>query len=525
MIRQPLRQNRNRVRISDVTQIPAPVKGWVANGSPMEADPLTALLMDNWFPEAQSITARAGSESFASQVAVDGVETLMAYTSGSTIKLFACGDGKIIDITAGGSFTGAAGDVSGLGEDRWYSTMFATAAGQFLVCANGGDDVRNFDGSSWTTPSITGVTSSTLVFPHAHQNRLWFIQAGTTDLWYLDTNSIAGTANKFPIGARLTKGGYPMALGSWSFDTGAGMDDMLVIYTSEGQLLAYNGTDPSVSELWTLMGVADIGKPIGRRCIHKVGGDLALLSEDGILSANMARQLDRGVIATKSITANIRDAYTAAVRRARDVYGWQMVTHPIRNMFIVNVPGSSSVPTVQFVLNTATGAWTRFTGLDARCWANYDNGIYFGRTNGRVLKADTGGTDSTRSIYYAVLPAYNHLNHRGRQKHVKDCQPIYESDIIDNWPSVSIAVDYETPTAGGVTVTPSSGYWTYDVSVYGGGDVYFDGIITAEWRGSGNIGAVVSPYTTTSIRNEGATNLFRYSLTGWTVIYEVGGVL
>ena len=524
-MRRAIRKNNGRQKVSDETQIPAPVKGWIAHGTPVNADPQTALIMENWFPEAQEIVARSGFEAFATNVATGGVETLLSYRGGSAAKLFACGDGKIIDITSGGGFTGAAGDVSGLAEDRWYSTMFATAAGQFLVCANGGDDVRNYDGSTWTTPTITGVTSSTLIYPHAHKFRLWFIQSGSTDLWFLSASSIAGAATKFSIGGLLKKGGNITAIGTWSADAGDGMDDFFVIMTSEGEVIVYQGSDPTDRDLWSMVGIYAIGKPIGRRCMERIGGDLALLTEDGIVSAALALKLDRGVISEKSITSPIRDAFNAAVRRGADVYGWQMLVHPVRNMFILNVPGNGSTATCQFVMNTTTGAWCKFAGWDARCWANYDGGIYFGRANGRVLKADTGARDGTRDIDLAVLPSYNHLGARGRQKHVKMCQPIYYSDIIDNPPATSIAINYETPTEGNAVVSNTTGFFTWDVSVWDGPDVWFGGSINDAWRGSGNIGYVISPYTTASINNEGATNQYRYSLTGWTLVYEVGGVL
>jgi hypothetical protein len=509
-----------------VTQIAAPVKGWIAHGTPVNADPLTALIMENWFPEAQELVARAGYEYHSSAFSGVGVEWLMPYTSGTDSKLFACGGGEIKDISAGGNLAAAAADVTGLANDEWYHTMFATPAGQFLVCANGEDAVRNYNGSAWSTPTITGVSSSTLIYPHAHASRLWFIQVGTTDLWHLDPISIAGPAQKFSIGAMLDKGGSITAIGTWSMDAGDGMDDFFVVVTSEGEIVVYQGTDPTDADLWSRVGKFSIGKPIGRRCLAKVGGDLAIMSEDGIVSAALALKLDRGVISEKSITAPIRDAYNLAVRRARDVAGWQMITYPLRNQFIVNVPGTGSVPTCQFVMNTATGAWTKFVGMPAECWAYFDGGLYFARSNGRVLHADATARDGADEIDLAVLPAYNHFGARGRQKHVKMCQPIYFSDTPSiNPPAVSIAVNYEMPTEGSAEPPALVGYFTWGSSIWGSDDRWYDALVRDDWRGSGNIGYVVSPYTTASVGDADATNLYQYRLTGWTIVYEAGGVL
>lgn len=524
-MRQPVRANPKKAIPTVTQQLAFPVKGWFANGSPVELDPQAALMIDNVFPTATGGDARGGNAVHASQVAAGGVETLMTYRSGSAEALFACGSGKIVNISGSGSYDGVTADVSSLTEDQWFWTNFATTGGQFLVCANGSDDVRNYDGSTWTSPSITGVTSSTLIYPVHHKFRLWFAQVGTADLWYLPTNAIAGAATKFPVGGLLKKGGYIMAIGTWSADAGDGMDDYFVAFSSEGEAIVYQGTDPADANAWSLIGVYRVGKPVGRRCMMNSGGDLAILTDDGIIPASLALKLDQSVLSENSITKNIRDAYSLAVRSNRSSTSWQMLIHAARNMFILNVPGTGATATVQFVMNTTTGAWCRFKGFDATCWGIYGNEIYYGRSNGSVMVADRGATDDGEDIDIAVLPAYNHLSARGRLKHVKLCQPIYSSDILDNPPGVSIAVDYETPTDGAATDSIADGFWTYDVSLYGGDDVYFEGSIREDWRGSGNIGTVVSPYTTASINNAGATNLYRYSLTGWTMVYEVGGVL
>jgi hypothetical protein len=43
-------------------------------------------------------------------------------------------------------------------------------------------------------------------------------------------------------------------------------DDYAAFITSEGQVAVYSGADPASSTTWSLVGVFDIGAPIGRRC-------------------------------------------------------------------------------------------------------------------------------------------------------------------------------------------------------------------------------------------------------------------
>ena len=124
-----------------------------------------------------------------------------------------------------------------------------------------------------------------------------------------------------------------------------------------------------------------------------------------------------------------------------------------------------------------------------------------------------------------MLPAYSHLGARGRLKHVKLVQPIFSSDLPDVAPSVSIATDYQTPSEALTATLPGSGYFTWGTSTWGGTDIWYNADIREDWRGSGGLGAVISPYTTATVNDDTATNLYRYSLTGWSMVYEVGGVL
>ena len=77
-----------------------------------------------------------------------------------------------------------------------------------------------------------------------------------------------------------------------------------------------------------------------------------------------------------------------------ETFGWQMVSHPIRNMALLNVPASGVDTVYQFAFNTVTGAWGRFKNMEASCWNTFDNEIYFGSMEGIVYKADSGGADN-----------------------------------------------------------------------------------------------------------------------------------
>ena len=523
-MRKAVRNNPQLIPKSLTQQMAFPVKGWTSQDSPVDAEPGTALIMDNWFPEADGGRLRRGYASHATGMSSE-VQTLMVYTSASESKMFACANGNVFDVSSAGAVGAAETGMTGLTNNKWQYTMFANASDQYLFCVNGADAPRHYNGTTWTQPSITGLTASTISNVSAHKFRLWFCQNTTSDLWYLATNAISGAATKFSIGGLLKRGGYIMATGTWSVDAGQGMDDLFVAWSSEGEVVIYSGTDPASANTWTLIGVYTTGEPLGRRCIFPVGGDLALITEDGVLAISELIKADRAVASSKALTARIRQSYVDAAQRAGSEFGWQMVSHPIRGMALLNVPASTSFPIYQFAFNTVTGAWSRFVNMDAFCWAHFSDNLYFGAAAGVVYKADTGGQDNGEAISASVLPAYTHLNARGRLKHVKMVQPIYSTDILADAPAVTIAVDYELLTSIASEEVVTTGFFTWDVSEWDGPDIWYGFSVTADWRGTGNIGSVISPYTSISLDASGGASDFKYRLTGWGIVYELGGVL
>lgn len=170
-MRKPKRSNPNKRPPGMTTQVQAPVKGWTTD-SPVEAKEGTALVLDNWFPEADAVRIRRGYVSHATGMSGD-VPSLLVFTSATASKLFAANGTDIYDVSSAGAVGAAA--QSGLTNAKWQQTMFATSAGQFLVIANGADNVRNYNGTVWSTPSITTLDSTTAINVSSHKKRLWFI--------------------------------------------------------------------------------------------------------------------------------------------------------------------------------------------------------------------------------------------------------------------------------------------------------------------------------------------------------------
>lgn len=421
--------------------LPAPVGGLNARDGLADMAATDAVILDNWFCEGSYCRVRNGFADHASGISGD-VLTVMEWAGPSSNKFFAANTANIYNITSAGA-VGAA-DVSSLASGYWSHVNFTTSGGSFLVCCNGTDDVRNYDGTSWTSPAITGVTSANLEYVTSHKSRLWFVEKDTTKAWYLPANAIAGAATAFQLGSVFRKGGYLRAMGSISHDAGSGPDDFFCFVSSRGEVAAYQGTDPAAASTWALIGVFTLGAPVGDRALFNTGGDLALIGEDGIVSLLQMMTLDRAASARAAVTDKINGLFSNAFQSYGTNAGWQALVYPRGHMVIVNVP-ISSTESWQYVMNAQTGAWCKFTGMNARCWGLFADNLYFGGSGG-VWKADSGAADDGAAISADMATAWSFPGGRAVRKRFTMIRPLYES----NGPltlAVRLNTDYrhETP--------------------------------------------------------------------------------
>lgn len=525
-MRQALRANPQKKPPTFTLQRQAPVKGWMSQESFAEAEDGSAVILTNFFPEANAVRARRGNTSFATGLDAD-VTSLLRYVSATASKLFAATSTKIYDITGGGAVGAAA--VTGLANAYWQQTMFATAAGQFGVYVNGANGVRTFDGATWVdqTGAITGTGGAvnTFIAITTHKRRLWFCADQSMDLYYLPTDAINGAAVKFGVGSLFKRGGYVMGMGTYSIDVGDGPDDFFVVVSSEGEFAVYQGTDPSTANTWALIGVFPMGKPIGRRSLFQAGGDLLVINEDGILAVSKLLHIDRAVASKQALTARIRQAYVDAVKVARSAIGWEIVSAPLYNMALCNVPAAGSSPTQQFAYNVNTGAWSLFTGLPALCWVEFGGKLYFGGST-KVFQAENGVNDNGAPIVLKMLPAFSHLKAPGRLKDVKDLRYYIVSDIQNPSYDVAVAINYQEPQlTSGASSSPGSNFFQWDVTPWDGPAVWYSEQVYQDWNGAANVGTVVSDYFKMNLDAGAAGVNFIFRIIATDYLYEQGAVL
>jgi hypothetical protein len=448
----------NRGLKSGIATVPAPVGGWNVRDSLAAMDPEDAVTLDNWFPGFGSCISRAGSSVFASGISGivnSNVKTLAEFNAGGLRKFIAGGNGAIWNITAGGVISAPLG--SPFTNDVWDWAQFDDASGGARMgLVNGADAPQIYDGNALGAMTISGsgLTPANLNGIHIHKNRSYFWDDRTQDYWYSAVNALGGTLTKFPLGRVNGTGGNLTAIGTWSHDSGNGLQDLIVFVFSSGDVFVYQGSDPSNSADWGLVGRYTMAAPIGKRCIAKVGADLVIGTKGGYKS--LAQIFAQGRDNEQSgVSSKIRGAVLDATRLYGSSFGWDMKHFPVGNYVLVNVPTGTSNVFEQHVMNTETKAWCRFKGMNALCWGLFNDELYFGTSDGRVLKANSGTSDAGEFIRTLAQQAWNYFGDHSKNKRVTALQPYFQHQSLPFTYTLGLGYDFGIPVSSiTVTVTP-----------------------------------------------------------------------
>jgi hypothetical protein len=507
--------------------IPASIKGWDALSSVADMPPDHAIQLDNFIPRPGFLEIRRGSAVASRGIGTSStpVETVMAYNSPNTslTKMFAIGGGTIYDASAA---TAAATPITGWANSRAQFCNFTNAAGtSYLVVANGANNPVLFNGTAWSTAAITGITQTDIVQPATWKNRLWFVLNQSTKVAYMAIGAIAGTATIFDLGSLMDKGGYINAIATWTIDTKQSVDEYIAFISSKGQVFVYQGTDPSTANTFALVGVYNMGSPIGRRCFLRISGNLWIITQDGVIPMTEMLAIDRSDAPRVALTSMIMNAMNQAVQLYSNNFGWQFISYPRGTLAVLNIPSSSSGPSIQFAMNTITGAWCRMTGLDAQCWELWNDRLYFGSIDGKVYLWDTGSgdfvNDENKIITATVQTAFNYFDTRGWIKRFTAIRPIITTDATVS-PGVGLNVDYGINGPVSVPSVSNIAAATWDVSLWDVAGWTVQGGVTANWTTVDGIGQCASIITRVFTSDNGTDAGVLLQLNGWDITMEKG---
>jgi len=384
--------------------LPAPLKGLNKRDSLSDMDAGYAIVMDNYLPQDTKVALRKGYVRYVKTE--QPVATLAVYNHGANSQMLAVSGHKFWNISSPKNVYNIA-DVA-IGNDYFCTAQYKDR----LYFVNGIDvpkvyyidDAGNEHLEDWSF-SGDNLPAEAMVNVSVSKQRLWFVQKGTLKVWYPQTaGNIAGELNCFDFSQVSRFGGYLVAVANWTQDGGQGIDDLTVFITSEGEALVYSGSDINSSSDWKLRGSYKISRPIGYKSIVPYQGDVVIITEDGYLPLSSALPLDQANSSQIAFSDAIRGLVLERTAKYAHKKGWQGLIYGRGGYAIFNVPLQNIYE--QHVINLNSGAWCRFSGINALCWCEFEQRAYFGASDG-VYLFDEGNADNGAPICGVVEQAYH----------------------------------------------------------------------------------------------------------------------
>lgn len=488
------RQQRLQIAVQPVSVPPppvaAPIKGWNARDALTMMDPLDAVQLDNWYPDASGVNLRNGYDSYATGMGNAAVRTLAEYNAGGTRKFLAACNGSIFDISASGPVGAAL--ASGFGSDAWQTEQFLAK----LFFANGADTMQVFDGTTLTGAGFSGGSTpnlATIIGIKQYQQRLFLWQANSTKFWYAQLNSINGPLASYDLSAFTPAGGNLVNVTTYSHDGGNGVLDFIVFMMSSGWALIFLGNDPGDVNNWQNIGRYRIAAPVNIRSVANYGGEAFVTTfDDHVAMSAELEALKEGRNAPRS---KISTAVQAAVTSNAGGFGWQALYYTKGRRLIFNIPNADGTFS-QHVQNTAVSypdqiagrnvsPWCRFVNHPSYCWGLYKDNLYFGAAGGIVYLADVGQLDNLGAITGIAQQAWNTFDSPNR-KRLTDVRPIIQSFGNLQY-TFSVGFDYGNININAVAQSSAVGS-PWDTSPWDTSPWSPDFSVSTLWRSAGGDG-------------------------------------
>lgn len=366
-------------------------------------------------------------------------ETLTGGTSGATAEIVGV---KRTTATTGTVYLGTITGGPYVDDEAITSTSGAAVA-------NGANSVAN-------SITVTGsVSTDDLTHVWSYRDRLFFVEKETQKAWYLPTGSVGGAANDINLAGVFQRGGDLLFGATWSLDSGDGLDDKCVFFSTLGEVAVYSGSDPSDASNWALEGRYDIGKPLSDRAHIRVGGDILIATDDGIVPLSAALTKDPADLSLAAVSRNIKSTWNLEVARAGDCV--QLVKWTGGETMIVVLPQATRVLTA----NLQTGAWATQTGWDGECAVELADDVYVGMSTGLIKKINTTGADQGAAFIARACGAFSDLGDPISYKQASMMRAAYFADA-EFGVKYSVSTDYDIqfpPPPAAVEYTTNNLIW------------------------------------------------------------------
>jgi hypothetical protein len=219
-----------------------------------------------------------------------------------------------------------------------------------------------------------------------------FIETDSMNAWYLGIDSVGGLLQQIPLSGAATRGGKLLFGAVWSLDAGDGTDDKCVFVTNLGEVLIFSGTNPAEATGWRQEGRYTLSAPLGMNAHLMIGGDLLIMTVDGVIPLSQAITKEAGQLELAMLTRTIKPLWRDLVTAKRS-FPWSVKQWSEYGAVFVAIPGGQPGDRFCLVANNATAAWSRFVGWDATCFLQIGSDLFFGTQDGIVMQADRTGFD------------------------------------------------------------------------------------------------------------------------------------
>ena len=349
----------------------------------------------------------------------------------------------------------------------------------------------------------------------AHMNRLFFADSSNLAVYYLPLQRKVGEVKILPLNAYFKRGGYIKAMYTWSVDGGQGIDDMLVVFTSNGECLIFSGSDPASN--FTIKGIFRFDAPMSKHAIVNYGGELYVLISTGLVPMSTLMKAETEQLG--QVDKSVLSLFMGDSSRHADKPGWQAILNPQSGRLFCNAPQGAPNVYHQMVRHMPRPVWSEFHGVPARCWGWMRPYMWFGDDKGNIFQGHTQYlNDDGLPIQVDVQMAWSQFRTPG-VKHFKMVKVYYTSDG-EVQTAVDIKVDYdftEPQNIPDVTFRQAGAAWdvaTWDVDYWAQGP-----IPNSQWNGVGRLGRVGAVRLTAAIQD------CEFSITGFDLIYETGAAV
>jgi hypothetical protein len=219
--------------------------------------------------------------------------------------------------------------------------------------------------------------------------------------------------------------------------------------------------------------------------------------------------------AANAVTDKISGAFKLTAAAYSSYFGWQVIEYPAQNLLIINIPTEERVSAEQFIMNTRTGAWARWTGINVGCWGRKASSIYAGTNVSTTVQYGEALMDNGEAIDAMCMQAYNAFNDPRRKRFVR-VLPQYQK-AVDYKPLVELRFGYnpDRPDVSAPVAVSSGPTWDavyWDVEYWGG---TIDS--TFQWQSIIGHGVAAALVIATSSETPVIYN-------GGLIAYETGGI-